>query len=129
MCDAQDSTDDAIPLAYRKETLPCRQNISAMETPFGFDPVQVEVWRHLLASVAEEMGTTLERTAYSPNIKERLDYSCALFDSEGRLLAQAAHIPVHLGAMPLMLERLRLRVRWSPGPCTLTYDMFQGVAT
>ena len=100
-----------------------------METPFGFDPVQVEVWRHLLASVAEEMGTTLERTAYSPNIKERLDYSCALFDSEGRLLAQAAHIPVHLGAMPLMLERLRLRVRWSPGPCTLTYDMFQGVAT
>ncbi len=87
-----------------------------------FDPVQVEVWRHLLASVAEEMGTTLERTAYSPNIKERLDYSCALFDGEGRLLAQAAHIPVHLGAMPLMLESLRPRVRWSPGGMWLCND-------
>lgn len=87
-----------------------------------FDPVQVEVWRHLLASVAEEMGTTLERTAYSPNIKERLDYSCALFDAEGRLLAQAAHIPVHLGAMPLMLENLRPRVRWSPGVMWLCND-------
>lgn len=93
-----------------------------MEIPTQFDPVQVEVWRHLLASVAEEMGTTLERTAYSPNIKERLDYSCALFDGEGRLLAQAAHIPVHLGAMPLMLENLRLRVRWSPGVMWLCND-------
>jgi N-methylhydantoinase B len=93
-----------------------------MEMASGFDPVQVEVWRHLLASVAEEMGTTLERTAYSPNIKERLDYSCALFDGEGRLLAQAAHIPVHLGAMPLMLEYLRLRVRWSPGVMWLCND-------
>jgi N-methylhydantoinase B len=93
-----------------------------METSHDFDPVQVEVWRHLLASVAEEMGTTLERTAYSPNIKERLDYSCALFDGEGRLLAQAAHIPVHLGAMPLMLENLRPRVRWSPGTMWLCND-------
>ncbi|MCW3099535.1 MAG: hypothetical protein JWL77_5153 [Chthonomonadaceae bacterium] len=88
----------------------------------GFDPVQVGVWKHLLASVAEEMGTTLERTSYSPNIKERLDYSCALFDGEGRLLAQAAHIPVHLGAMPLMLEHLRPRVRWSPGVMWLCND-------
>ena len=93
-----------------------------METASDFDPVQVEVWRHLLASVAEEMGTTLERTAYSPNIKERLDYSCALFDGEGRLLAQAAHIPVHLGAMPLMLDHLRTRVRWSPGTMWLSND-------
>ena len=93
-----------------------------MEKALSFDPVQVEVWRHLLASVAEEMGTTLERTAYSPNIKERLDYSCALFDAEGRLLAQAAHIPVHLGAMPLMLENLRPKVRWSPGVMWLCND-------
>lgn len=93
-----------------------------METYSEFDPVQVEVWRHLLASVAEEMGTTLERTAYSPNIKERLDYSCALFDEDGRLLAQAADIPVHLGAMPLMLESLRNRVRWSPGVMWLCND-------
>jgi N-methylhydantoinase B len=88
----------------------------------AFDPVQVEVWRHLLASVAEEMGATLERTAYSPNIKERLDHSCALFDAEGRLLAQAAHIPVHLGAMPLMLESLRTQITWRPGEMWLCND-------
>ena len=64
------------------------------------DPVRLEIFKHLFASVAEEMGVTLGRTGYSPNIKERLDYSCALFAGDGRLLAQAAHIPVHLGAMP-----------------------------
>jgi N-methylhydantoinase B len=90
-----------------------------MET---FDPIQVEVWRHLLAAIAEEMGATLERTAYSPNIKERLDHSCALFDASGRLLAQAAHIPVHLGAMPLMLDALRPAVAWKPGVMWLCND-------
>jgi N-methylhydantoinase B len=64
------------------------------------DPVTLEIFRHLFASVAEEMGLTLGRTGYSPNIKERRDYSCALFLGDGRMLAQAAHIPVHLGAMP-----------------------------
>ncbi|MCS6775479.1 MAG: hydantoinase B/oxoprolinase family protein [Chloroherpetonaceae bacterium] len=88
----------------------------------SFDPAQVEVWRHLLASVAEEMGVALERTAYSPNIKERFDHSCALFDAEGRLLAQAAHIPVHLGAMPLMLATLRAHVPWHPGDMWLCND-------
>lgn len=87
-----------------------------------FDPIQVEVWRHLLAAVAEEMGATLERTAYSPNIKERLDHSCALFDAEGRLLAQAAHIPVHLGAMPLMIQSLRPVIKWRPGDQWLCND-------
>ncbi|HLV80776.1 MAG TPA: hydantoinase B/oxoprolinase family protein [Chthonomonadaceae bacterium] len=88
----------------------------------AFDPIQVEVWRHLLAAIAEEMGVTLERTAYSPNIKERLDHSCALFDARGRLLAQAAHIPVHLGAMPLMLAALRDRLEWKPGVMWLCND-------
>jgi N-methylhydantoinase B len=87
-----------------------------------FDPIQVEVWRHLLAAVTEEMGATLERTAYSPNIKERLDHSCALFDAQGRLLAQAAHIPVHLGAMPQMLQTLRRAVAWTPGVMWLCND-------
>ena len=87
-----------------------------------FDPIQAEVWRHLLASIAEEMGATLERTAYSPNIKERLDHSCAVFDADGRLLAQAAHIPVHLGAMPLMLESLRAAVEWPDGVMWLCND-------
>src|SRR5579884_2886503 len=98
-----------------------RNNSLAMSRQ-TFDPVQVEVWRHLLSAVAEEMGATLERTAYSPNIKERLDHSCALFDARGRLLAQAAHIPVHLGAMPLMLQTLRARLEWKPGTMWLCND-------
>src|SRR2546423_11830160 len=87
-----------------------------------FDPIHVEVWRHLFASIAEEMGATLERTGFSPNIKERLDHSCALFDAEGRLLAQAAHIPVHLGAMLLMMDRIRTAVDWRPGIMWLCND-------
>jgi N-methylhydantoinase B len=87
-----------------------------------FDPIQVEIWRNLLAAIPEEMGATLERTAFSPNIKERLDHSCAIFSASGKLLAQAAHIPVHLGAMPLMMEALRTRVRWSPGVMWLCND-------
>ena len=69
-----------------------------------FDAVSLEIFKHLFASVADEMGVTLGRTAYSPNIKERKDYSCACFDAQGRLLAQAAHIPVHLGAMPASVQ-------------------------
>lgn len=68
------------------------------------DPVLLEVMKSLLSAVAEEMGGALGRTAFSPNIKERRDYSCAVFDSGGRMVAQAAHIPVHLGAMPLSVE-------------------------
>ena len=54
----------------------------------------------MFISVAEEMGVALQRTSYSPNIKERRDYSCAVFDAQGQMVAQAAHVPVHLGAMP-----------------------------
>ena len=64
------------------------------------DPISLEVFKNLFISVGEEMGVALQRTAYSPNIKERLDFSCAVFDPAGRMVAQAAHIPVHLGAMP-----------------------------
>ena len=64
------------------------------------DPIADEIFRHLFTSVTEEMGVTLERTAYSPNIKERMDCSAALFDPSGELVAQAEHIPVHLGSMP-----------------------------
>ncbi len=64
------------------------------------DPISLEVFKNLFASVAEEMGVTLQRAAFSPNIRERLDFSCAVFDGQGRMVAQAAHIPVHLGSMP-----------------------------
>ena len=64
------------------------------------DPIQLELMRNLFEAAAEEMGITLQRVAFSANIKERRDFSCAVFDASGQLLAQAAHIPVHLGSMP-----------------------------
>ena len=64
------------------------------------DPISLEVFKSMFISVAEEMGVALLRTAYSPNIKERRDFSCAVFDPQGQMVAQAAHVPVHLGAMP-----------------------------
>ncbi|MEM9266031.1 MAG: hydantoinase B/oxoprolinase family protein [Cyanobacteria bacterium P01_F01_bin.13] len=63
------------------------------------DPVKLEIFNHLFSSVAEEMGITLQNTSYSVNIKERLDFSCAIFDQQGQLVANAPHIPVHLGSM------------------------------
>jgi N-methylhydantoinase B len=64
------------------------------------DPVTLEVVRNACVAVAEEMNATLVRTGYSPNIKERRDCSCALFDADGEMIAQAETMPVHLGAMP-----------------------------
>jgi len=90
----------------------------------------LSIYRHLFASVAEEMGVTLSRTAYSPNIKERLDFSCALFmvdQGKPQMLAQAAHIPVHLGAMPASVHAAVAAC--SPiaeGDVVLLNDPFQG---
>jgi N-methylhydantoinase B len=66
----------------------------------NISPLELEVYKNLLSEVAEETGSTLSRTAFSPNIKERRDYSCAIFDGNGELTAQALHIPVHLGSIP-----------------------------
>lgn len=68
------------------------------------DPVKLEIYKHLFVAIADEMGTILRKTSYSPNIKERRDYSCALFDTKNNMIAQAAHIPVHLGAMRLSVQ-------------------------
>src|SRR5437016_9101779 len=68
------------------------------------NPADLEIFQTALSFVPEEMGVALRRTAYSPNIKERLDASCALFDVEGRIICQAEHIPVHLGSMPVAVE-------------------------
>ncbi len=67
----------------------------------AFDPILLEVFKHRFSSIADEMGAVLRKSSFSPNIKERRDFSCALFDSMGQMIAQAAHIPVHLGSMPL----------------------------
>ena len=64
------------------------------------NPISLEIFRSALTASAEEMGAVLTHSSYSPNIKERRDFSCALFDARGQLIAQAAHIPVHLGSMP-----------------------------
>ncbi|MGC8874770.1 MAG: hydantoinase B/oxoprolinase family protein [Chloroflexia bacterium] len=96
-----------------------------MKAPF--DPIRLEVYRHRFSGIAEEMGGTLRRAAYSPNIKERLDFSCAIFDAEGNLVAQAAHIPVHLGAMPASVAAaLRAFPSWSPGDLVMLNDPYEG---
>ena len=76
------------------------------------DPIMLEVFNNLFMSIAEQMGATLENTAYSVNIKERLDFSCALFDPEGNLVANAPHVPVHLGSMS---EAVRTVLRLNAG--------------
>ncbi len=75
--------------------------------PAQADPIRLEIFKHLFAAIPEEMGAVLRRASFSPNIKERLDFSCALFDSQARMVAQAAHIPVHLGAMPISVRSAR----------------------
>ncbi|HIE53083.1 MAG TPA: hydantoinase B/oxoprolinase family protein [Armatimonadetes bacterium] len=91
------------------------------------ESIELEIFKNLFASVAEEMGATLGRSAYSPNIKERRDYSCAVFDATGRLVAQAAHIPVHLGAMPLSVaQSLRDFDTFAPGDVVLLNDPYRG---
>lgn len=89
-------------------------------------PYRLEVFKNLLAGVAEEMGVVLGRSAYSVNIKERRDYSCAVFDGRGRMIAQAAHIPVHLGSMPLSVEAALRRFTFRPGDLVILNDPYQG---
>ncbi|MBX5459240.1 MAG: hydantoinase B/oxoprolinase family protein [Thermogemmatispora sp.] len=91
------------------------------------DAISLEIFRSALTAIAEEMGAVLMRSSYSPNIKERRDFSCALFDARGRLVAQAAHIPVHLGSMPdSVAEALVAFDRFAPGDIIALNDPFLG---
>jgi N-methylhydantoinase B len=90
------------------------------------DPVALQIANHRLAGIAEEMGVVLGRTAMSPNIKERRDYSCAVFDGAGGLVAQAAHIPVHLGSAPLSVRAAIARVPMAAGDVVILNDPFAG---
>ena len=97
----------------------------------GVDPVTLEVVRNACAAVCEEMNATLVRTSYSPNIKERKDCSCALFDAEGALVAQAENLPVHLGAMPFSVEAALAAFppdSLEPGDAILLNDPYEGGA-
>src|SRR5262245_45215320 len=91
-----------------------------------FDPTTLEIYRALYTSVAEEMGVTLRRTSFSPNIKERRDYSCAVFDSAGRVIAQGDHMPVHLGSMPMAVAAALREVEIGPGDVVAVNDPFAG---
>ena len=91
-----------------------------------FDPTTLEIYRALFTSVAEEMGVALRRTAFSPNIKERRDYSCAVFDSSGRVIAQGDHMPVHLGSMPMAVAAALQEITFAPGDVVALNDPFAG---
>ena len=96
------------------------------------DLVTVEVLQKLLLAAAEEMGIALIRAAYSPNIKERRDASCAVFDAEGRVIAQAAHIPMHLSSMvdlPRVLVEAYPRRAWRPGDMFIANDPYVGAGS
>ena len=91
-----------------------------------FDPTTLEIYRALFTSVAEEMGIALRRTAFSPNIKERRDYSCAVFDAKGNVIAQGDHMPVHLGSMPMAVAAALKEVDIQPGDVVALNDPFAG---
>ena len=91
-----------------------------------FDPATLEIYRALYTSVAEEMGIALRRTAFSPNIKERRDYSCAVFDAHGEVIAQGDHMPVHLGSMPMAVASALREVDLQPGDVVAVNDPFAG---
>jgi N-methylhydantoinase B len=88
--------------------------------------LRLDVFRSLFESVSDEMGSTLGRASSSVNIKERRDYSCAIFDGEGRMISQAAHIPVHLGSMPLSVEAAIRDVKFAPGDVAIVNDPYRG---
>jgi N-methylhydantoinase B len=90
------------------------------------DAVTLAVMNNRMAAIAEEMGVVLGQTSFSPNIKERRDFSCALFDGRGELVAQAAHIPVHLGSTPLSVRAVIERLALEPGDVAAVNDPFAG---
>ncbi|MFZ0409608.1 MAG: hydantoinase B/oxoprolinase family protein [Cyanobium sp.] len=105
---------------------------SAPAPPAGPDPVTLELYNHRFSAIAEQMGVRLQQSSRSVNIRERLDFSCALFDGRGRLVANAPHIPVHLGSMGESVEALRRTVErgelapLAPGDAVATNNPYNG---
>jgi N-methylhydantoinase B len=90
------------------------------------DPIELAIFHSNMHSIAEEMGAALRRTAISPNIKERRDYSCAVFDAERRVIAMGDHMPVHLGAMPMSVQAAVEALRMGPGDVAILNDPYAG---
>src|SRR5437660_5438738 len=102
-----------------------RNSISPTISPMR-DPVELEIFKNIFHSIAEEMGASLRRTAFSPNIKERRDYSCAVFDGRGEVLAMGDHMPVHLGSMPMSVRAAIDKLELNPGDVAILNDPFCG---
>jgi N-methylhydantoinase B len=90
------------------------------------DPVELEVFRELFHSIAEEMGASLRRSAFSPNIRERRDYSCAVFGGDAQVVAMGDHMPVHLGSMPMSVRAAIERLELASGDVAIVNDPFAG---
>jgi N-methylhydantoinase B len=90
------------------------------------DATRLEIFKNIFHSIAEEMGAALHRSAFSPNIKERRDYSCAVYDGNGEVLAMGDHMPVHLGSMPASVAAARASLKFEPGDIALLNDPFSG---
>ena len=91
-----------------------------------FGAIELSVFSSRITAVCDEMGAVLRRAAFSTNIKDRLDFSCAVFDPQGKLCAQAAHIPVHLGSMAYAMQGLIETLQWAPGDMLIVNDPFLG---
>lgn len=90
------------------------------------DAIDLSIFANRMDSICEEMGGTLQKSAFSPNIRDRLDYSCAVFDARGELCAQAAHIPVHLGSMAFAMKDVVSVMSWSVGDMVVMNDPYKG---
>ena len=90
------------------------------------NPISLSIFASRIEAVCDEMGAVLKRVAFSPNIKDRLDYSCAVFDPQGELCAQAAHIPVHLGSMAYAMKDIVAGIDWQPGDMLMLNDPYLG---
>jgi N-methylhydantoinase B len=94
--------------------------------PRAVDPVELAIFQSVVHSIAEEMGAALRRTALSPNIKERRDYSCAIFDGQARVIAMGDHMPVHLGSMPMSVQAAVAAIDFKPGDIAILNDPYAG---
>ena len=90
------------------------------------DAISLSIFANRIDSICSEMGATLQKAAFSPNIRDRLDYSCAIFDADGELCAQAAHIPVHLGSMAFAMSDVVSTIQWSAGDMVVLNDPYKG---
>ncbi len=92
----------------------------------AINTIQLSLFTHKINALCEEMGAQLRHAAFSPNIRDRLDYSCAMFDRHGQMCAQAAHIPVHLGSMAYAMEQIVNKFEWRSGDIVIFNDPYMG---